>query len=80
MREETGKSVDYYNTRRCHEALGNVTPDYVYYGGKNSILEYRAKLKSKTMARRKWYNVNSPMPEGTKLYDLEEQHLLCQIR
>ena len=67
LREEIGKFVYYYNTRRYHEALGNVTPDDVYLGRKNSILDRRAKQKSKTMARRRWYNVNSPRLEGTKL-------------
>jgi N-acetylglucosamine kinase-like BadF-type ATPase len=39
---------DYYNNRRYHKALGNVTPDDVLYG--------RREVKAQTLASRKRYN------------------------
>ena len=40
--------VDYYNNRRYHKALGNVTPDDVLHG--------RREVKVRTLAQRKRYN------------------------
>jgi len=56
LRAEIGKFVDYYNSRRYHEALGNVTPDDVYYGRRESLLKKRELLKKKTLEKRKQVN------------------------
>jgi putative transposase len=56
LREEIGKFVDYYNAKRYHEALGNVTPNDVYFGRRESILKNRELLKKKTLERRKRVN------------------------
>jgi putative transposase len=48
--------VDYYNYRRYHKALGNVTPADVLYGRRELILERRKEVRIRTINRRKDYN------------------------
>jgi len=57
LAEEVRDFVLCYNSKRCHEALGNVTPDKVYFGRKKEILKERRKLKQQTLARRKAINL-----------------------
>lgn len=57
LADEIGAFLAYYNSKRYHEALNNVTPDDVYFGRKEAILERRQKLKSKTLARRRAINL-----------------------
>ncbi|MDG1725931.1 MAG: IS3 family transposase [Emcibacteraceae bacterium] len=45
--------IQYYNTRRYHESINNLTPEDVFLGRGNAILEKRNKIKLKTMAKRK---------------------------
>jgi len=48
--------VDYYNYRRYHKALGNVTPVDVLYGRREEILKRRKEVQIQTINRRRDYN------------------------
>jgi len=48
--------VDYYNYRRYHKALGNVTPADVLYGRREQILQRRKEVQIQTIYRRRDYN------------------------
>ena len=50
--------VDYYNYRRYHKALSNVTPADVLYGRREKILERRKEVQIQTISHRKDYNRN----------------------
>ncbi len=48
--------VDYYNYRRYHKALSNVTPADVLYGRREAILQRRKEVQTLTINRRRDYN------------------------
>ncbi len=48
--------VDYYNYRRYHKALGNITPADVLYGRREQVLERRKEVQTQTINRRRLYN------------------------
>ncbi|MBA7672164.1 hypothetical protein ES703_80338 [subsurface metagenome] len=56
LRQAIESFVEYYNHRRYHEALDNVTPADVYFGRKDGILAGRKEAKQKTLQSRKEYN------------------------
>lgn len=48
--------VKYYNYRRYHKALGNVTPSDVLRGRRDAILRRRKKIQAGTFRRRRRFN------------------------
>jgi len=50
--------VDYYNFRRYHKALGNVTPADVIYGRREQILQRRKEVQTETIENRRAHNQN----------------------
>jgi len=48
--------IDYYNYRRYHKALSNVTPADVLYGRREDILLRRKEVQIQTINRRRDYN------------------------
>jgi hypothetical protein len=50
--------VEYYNFRRYHKALGNVTPADVLHGRKEQIIQRRKEVKEQTIQHRRDYNQN----------------------
>jgi len=66
LEREISAFVEYYNSRRYHEALGNVTPDDVYFGRRDSIQTRRRRLQGNTFARRQMENAKIALSAEAK--------------
>jgi hypothetical protein len=66
LEREIAKIIDFCNSRRYHETLGNVTPDDVSFGRKKSILNRCLKLKRKTAHRRRMYYTQTRVQQEGK--------------
>lgn len=59
IRKELERFVVRYNSVRYYEAFGNVTPDDVHFGRRESIFERWAKLKAQVLNHRKNRNIKT---------------------
>lgn len=53
LEHQIGAFVEYYNNRRYHESLGNLTPADVYFGRGQAIIERRKAIKKMTLHNRR---------------------------
>mgnify|MGYP001120798272 FL=1 len=53
LRQKIDAFVEYYNHRRYHESLQNLTPADVYFGRGQTILKQRERIKRKTIEKRR---------------------------
>ena len=56
LKKNVGTFISYYNKKRYHESLGNVTPDDVFYGRRAEIVAARSEKKIFTLGHRKEVN------------------------
>ena len=70
LKSRIGAFVDYYNTELYHESLKNLTPEDVYTGRGQTVLNRRRRIKLKTLAerRRRYYQhkANNHEPDELK--------------
>ena len=59
LERANARFVEYYDHKRLHEAIGNVTPDDMYHGRQRAILSRREKIKRLTLKRRKKENLSN---------------------
>jgi transposase InsO family protein len=56
LKEAIAAFIEYYNYRRYHEGLGDVTPYNVYTGRHLEVIQRRKEAKSRTLQARRDYN------------------------
>jgi transposase InsO family protein len=59
LEREIVQFVDYYNNRRYHESLDNLTPMDVYTGRAKEVLAKRAEIKKRTLQARRLQNLQA---------------------
>jgi transposase InsO family protein len=74
LEEEIGRFIEYYNHRRYHESLNNVTPADMYLGRQREIVSRREQLKKQTLELRRKQNLtpNHITKPSTKLLTLTD--------
>jgi transposase InsO family protein len=65
LERRIGEFVDYYNHKRYHESLNNLTPADVYYGRGQQVLDRREQIKLNTLAMRRKMHYDNQMKSQT---------------
>jgi hypothetical protein len=65
LRRALAEFIEFYNYRRYHEGIGNVTPADVYYGRREEILRRREVQKQQTLEERFRYNLGQRTMRAT---------------
>ena len=65
LRGAMGEFIEFYNHRRYHEGIGNVTPADVYYGRREAVLKRREEQKQQTLDERFRYNLGQRNTRAT---------------
>ena len=64
LRAAMAEFIEFYNHRRYHEGIGNVTPADVYFGRREGILQRREEQKQRTVLLRIEYNLGCRQTTG----------------
>ena len=67
LEQRLAEFVDYYNLRRYHESLNNLTPADVYFGRAQTILTRRENIKLTIIALRRRLHHQSAATTSTQV-------------
>jgi putative transposase len=67
LEQRLAEFVDYYNSRRFHESLNNLTPADVYFGRGPTILTRRENIKLKTIELRRRLHHRTAATSSTQM-------------
>ena len=70
LEQAIGEFVEYYNERRYHESLGNLTPMDVYFGREAKVKTRREKIKEATLRHRRKWNLGSQSCKPVRPYPM----------
>ena len=59
LEQEIERFINYYNNERYHESINNLIPKDVFFGRDREIITRRERIKKRTMALRRIYNLRT---------------------